>query len=395
MRGRVELGLMLGVFAAYGIGLSGANTMPILLGALMDGLALDSQSAGFLGTLELVAGALGSLVLAPRAATAPRRRLALGGGALAVGGYFLSAAAGGYGSVALVRVATGVCCGVVLAAGNAAAAGSKDPDRLFALVAFVAGVAATVLLWTLPYAVVPWGYAGGFVLLGIVCLVSLPLFWLLPAAPGVPERSEFTTHRLTGVVAATLAGAFMLDMCGQGLWAFTERIGVGVGLGLPEIGKVAALGNFSGLIGSVVAAWLGTRRGRTAPLAVGVAATACAQWFLVNAASGATYAAAQVGWGLAFYFTVPYIMGLAASLDRQGRWTVTVGALMMLGAAIGPLMAGSAIENWGYAGFAWLLMACTAVAFVSFVLVSTKIDRESRAQLRETEPPIAGSGGSA
>ena len=131
------------------------------------------------------------------------------------------------------------------------------------------------------------------------------------------------------------------------------------------------------------------------PLAVGVAATACAQWFLVNAASGTTYAVAQVGWGLAFYFTAPYMLGLAASLDRQGRWTVTAGALMMLGAAIGPLMAGSAIEHWGYTGFAWLLMAFTAVAFASFVLVSSKIDRESRAQLRETEPPIAGSGGSA
>lgn len=378
MRVRFELGLMLGVLAAYGIGLSGANTMPILLGALMDALELDSQSAGFLGTLELVAGALGSLVLAPRAATVPRRRLALVGGVLAVAGYFLSAAVGGYASIALVRIATGVCCGVVLAAGNAAAAASKDPDRLFALVAFVAGVAATVLLLTLPYAVLPWGYAGGFALLGVVCLIALPLFWFLPAAPGVPERSESATHRLTGAVVATLAGVFMLEMCGQGVWAFTERIGASVGLGLTDIGKVTALGNFSGLIGSVVAAWLGTRKGRTAPLAVGVAATACAQWFLVNAASGTTYAVAQIGWGLAFYFTAPYMMGLAASLDRQGRWTVTAGALMMLGAAIGPLVAGSAIENWGYPGFAWLMMACTAVAFVSFFLVSVKIDRESQ-----------------
>jgi MFS family permease len=369
---------MLGVLAAYGIGLSGANTMPFLLGALMDALALDPQSAGLLGTLELVAGALGSLVLAPRAATVPRRRLALVGGALAVSGYFLSGAVGGYASVAFVRVATGVCCGVVLAAGNAAAAGSRDPDRLFALVAFLAGVAATVLLVTLPYTVTPWGYAGGFALVGIVCLMALPLFWFLPAAPGVPEQSGFATRRVTGAVAATLAGAFMLEMCGQGVWAFTERIGAGVGLDLKEIGPIAAFGNFSGLIGSVAAAWLGTRKGRTAPLAAGVAATACAQWFLVNADSGTTYAVAQVGWGLAFYFTAPYILGLAASLDRQGRWTVTVGALMMLGAAIGPLMAGSAIEIWGYTGFAWLLMACTAVSFLSFLLVSVKIDRDSR-----------------
>jgi MFS family permease len=376
---------MLGVLAAYGIGLSGANTMPLLLGALMDALALDSQSGGFLGTLELVAGALGSLVLAPRAATVPRRRLALVGGALAVSGYFLSAAVSGYTAIALVRVATGVCCGVVLAAGNAAAAASKDPDRLFALVAFLAGVAATVLLWTLPYAVVPWGYAGGFALLGIVCLVALPLFWWLPAAPGVPEQGEFPTRGFTGAVAATLAGVFMLEMCGQGVWAFTERIGVGVGLDLADIGKVAALGNFSGLLGSVVAAWLGTRRGRTAPLAFGVGTTALAQWFLVNASSGTTYAVAQVGWGLAFYFTAPYMLGLAASLDRQGRWTVSAGAMMMLGAAMGPLMAGSAIESWGYAGFARLLMACTAVAFASFTLVSAKLARESETRLGESD----------
>jgi MFS family permease len=151
-----------------------------------------------------------------------------------------------------------------------------------------------------------------------------------------------------------------------------------VGLDLTDIGKVTALANFSGLLGSVVAAWLGTRRGRTAPLAFGVAATACAQWFLVNATSGVIYAVAQVGWGLAYYFTLPYIMGLAASLDRQGRWTVSVGAMLVLGAAIGPLVAGSAIESWGSRGFAWSLMACTAVSFASFTLVSVRIDRHSR-----------------
>jgi predicted MFS family arabinose efflux permease len=376
---------MLGVLAATGVGASGANMMPILLGAVTDAWALDPGAAGLLGTLELVAGALGSLAIAPRAAAVSRRRLALGAGALAATGYLLSAAAGGYASLAFVRVATGVCCGLALAAGNAAAAGARDPDRLFALVYVLGGTAVTVVIWTMQFAVAPWGYRGGFALLGLLCVAVVPLYWLLPDVARPAPDAGRAAHA-TPAALATLGGILLISICGQGVWAFTERIGVRVGLELGEIAGVLALANLLGCwLGSGFAALLGTRFGRTAPLGTSIAALGWSQWLLVNAASPAAYQAAQIAWGFAFYVAMPYVMGLAAALDRQGRWTVAAGGVSILGAALGPAAAGLAMQYGGFSGLGWLSVVCIALALLLFVPVSWSLRFECRSEAGPSE----------
>ena len=58
----------------------------------------------------------------------------------------------------------------------------------------------------------------------------------------------------------------------------------------------------------------------------------------------------------------PYLLGLSASLDRQGRWTAAAGAASMLGAALGPALAGTALEWGGNDLFGAFVIVCTAVA---------------------------------
>jgi len=391
---RAELALVIGVLAATGVGASGANLMPILLGAVTDALALDPRAAGLLGTLELVAGALGSLVIAPRAAAVSRRRLAIGGGLLAAIGYLLSAAAGSYASLALVRVATGAVCGLALAAGNAAAAGSRDPDRLFALVYLVGGTAVTLIIWSLQFVVEPWGYRGGFALMGVLCVAVIPLYWLLPDAATPASDIGHRPRHATSAPLATLGGILLISICGQGVWAFTERIGVRVGLGLGEIAGVLALANLVGCwIGSGAAALVGTRFGRSAPLALSVAALGVSQWLLVNARSPMEYQASQIAWGLAFYVALPYVMGLAAALDRQGRWTVAAGGVAILGSALGPAAAGLTLQHGGTTGLGWVSVVCVGLALALLVPVSWSLRSESQGGLGEPERAVEGESG--
>ena len=68
-----------------------------------------------------------------------------------------------------------------------------------------------------------------------------------------------------------------------------------------------------------------------------------------------------------FYFSVPYLFGLAAALDRQGRWAAAAGSAYLLGFAVGPAFAGTMIEYFDYKGLgvasaitamsAWLLLS--------------------------------------
>jgi predicted MFS family arabinose efflux permease len=305
-------------------------------------------------------------MLAPYAARVSRRRLAITATLLAAGGYVLSALAGGYGEVLAARVATGLLCGLVLAAGNAAAAASADPDRFFARVLFAMGAAAGLLFLALPQALGPWGYAGGFLLLGGICVVALPLFGWLPRhagpAPSTARSGGDASAATVVAVAGLLGGVFFHGMNTQAMWAFSERIGVRVGLSLEEIGLVLAVTTWVGLLGALLASWLGTRLGRGLPVLGGIAFLTLAMWVVAQSGASEVYTASLVIWGLAFFFVTPYMMGTAAALDRAGRWTVAAGAAQLFGAAFGPYAAGEVITRWGYPGLEGLVLAFGAAS---------------------------------
>ena len=374
---RADWRLTLGVLAAISLGYLGANTMPLWLGPVIDGFGLGSQQAGLLGSAELFAAALALIVVAPLVAGIPRRRLAFAAGTLVLLGYWLSAEVETYAGLVGVRVLTGFCAGIVLATGNASAAGGRDPDRIFAAVALIAGVIGSGVLAGLGYAAAAGGYSGVFLTLAFVCAIAIPLLVWLPALPDtLPRRVTPRTAPHLGLAPLALLGAlFVLNLAGQGIWAFTERIGVGIGLGTERIALWLAAANAIGLISAGAAMWLGTRLGRTLPICLGLTLNGLSQWVLVHAGSENLYALSQVGMGLAFYLWTPFAMGIAAALDHQGRWTVAAGGTVMLGVALGPWVAGAALEQLGSAGMSALVVGSTVCGLALLGPVSLALDR--------------------
>jgi len=53
-------------------------------------------------------------------------------------------------------------------------------------------------------------------------------------------------------------------------------------------------------------------------------------------------------WFGSYLFVVPYLLGLMARLDDLGRWVVAVDAMWWLGDAVGPPVAGIAVERSGF-----------------------------------------------
>jgi DHA1 family inner membrane transport protein len=372
---RLEWKLMFAVTAATGVGYLSADAMPMWLGAVMESLALGPEQAGRVGSAELLAGAVASLFIAPLAARIPRRRIALIACACVAAGYAFSAYASSYVALGLFRVATGFSFGIVVAAGNAAAAGARDPDRIFAGVAFFAGLAASVVLVLVGYMAESQGPTGIFLLLAGIVLIAMPVLLWLPASVAEQEVMPSATTRLSLMPLATLAALFLLSVSGQGLWAFTERIGSAIGLGTERIGWWISLANLAGLASAALATWMGTRVGRTVPIALAITLSGSAQWTLVNASSETVYVVAQTAWALAFFFWAPFVMGSTAELDRGGRWTVVAGAVTMLGVATGPWIAGQTLERWQNDGLSALLVGCAVTGLLLLLPVMIKLDR--------------------
>jgi predicted MFS family arabinose efflux permease len=353
-RARDSARLLPAVVIATSVGLLGSSTMPLMIGAVMDGLGVGAGRAGLIGSIELGAVAVVSLAIAPRVGRLPRRALAwVGAGVVAIG-CLLSATAGSLAFLLGARLLSGLGSGAASAAGNAAAASSRDPDRLYAKMAILGGLAAAALLGLLHYALAPWGYRGGYLALAAVAVLCFPLLSWMPPAPGA-DSSEAGTPAPRRHLALPLLAALLLEyVCEDSIWVFSERIGLEAGLDLKWVSLTLSGTTVAGLLGAGVATVLGTRLGRTGPILLGISLSAAARFAVAYAETPAVYVAGLLLWGVAFFFTLPYLMGSVAVLDRMGRWSAAAAGMMTIGAGLAPGTAGLLVELAGYRALGWL-----------------------------------------
>jgi predicted MFS family arabinose efflux permease len=112
------------------------------------------------------------------------------------------------------------------------------------------------------------------------------------------------------------------------------------GIAYDTVRYVLGVATFAGLTGGALAAWLGLRWRRVAPLVIGCLISLAGRWLYIEATATETLVAATLLWGVGFYFVGPYQIGLAAALDRRGRVAVAAAAAVNLGYGLGPTLGG-------------------------------------------------------
>ena len=76
---------------------------------------------------------------------------------------------------------------------------------------------------------------------------------------------------------------------------------------------------------------------------------------------------------IGYFFAIPYLFGLAAALDKQGRLAAAAGSVYLLGFGVGPACAGNVIEAFGYRGLGWIAGAVVLIAAMVLVGVARGI----------------------
>ncbi|MHC4066657.1 MAG: MFS transporter [Planctomycetota bacterium] len=354
-----------------------------MLGPIMRDYGLGEEAVGWLFSLENLAYALTILIAAGPLARLSRSRVAIGGAVLFCAGNVASAFAGSYEGLTLTRCLVGMGGGFVAAAGTAAAASTGNPERVFA----VATVASN-LLWSLepmaiPLATVPSGSSGGFLLLAGISLAMMPvLSWLLPprAARGAHEakpRLLAAPNRILAVVA--LSGTFVFEIGQGGVWTFVAQIGENVGLDEQATGNAMALTGLTGLVGGVVAAWLGNRIQHRVAIAIGIGINAIAAFGLAFTDDVGVYLALMWLWTVGYTFVVPYLMGALTAMDDLGRWVVANDGIWTLGDAFAPGIAGLLVERTGSYALLGGMAFCTGLACtIVMVLVLGRFEAQRR-----------------
>ncbi|MHA5049279.1 MFS transporter [Streptomyces sp. SD15] len=331
--------------------------LPTTVGRLNAGLPLSATQSGSLGSALLLSSATAGFVLASRVDRFGPRGLARTG---------LLLAAAGYGTAALTTTIPLVVAGAIVgglgsgAATTVAATGiaaQRDPHRTTTQGLLGVSALAGALYLTIPH--LGPGHGQPLAAIAVTALLVLSVTRHLPAhtpphpahTPTHPARTSRAAtplpHARSGLVLA--AAMFFWSLAQNSLWGVSGRIGLTqAGLTEVTVGAVFAAALGAGLLGVVAAGALGPRLGLALPIGAGTALIAGCIALSAAADDLASFASGEIAWNTLYPVVLSYVIGLAASLDRRGRWAVLVGSASSLGTACGPLTGSLLAARAGY-----------------------------------------------
>jgi predicted MFS family arabinose efflux permease len=244
---------------------------------------------------------------------------------------------------------------------------SVNPHRLFAIVGMALGVFAIVFLGATPNLIAAFG---GPALFGTFAMIMASAIVSFPTATARMDEDviDEVTH-LPPAVWFGVASVSCMALTQAMMFSFPERIGIDRGFSREAVtGVLIALG-FVNLFPAPLAAFLEKRVSPHAVLLAGpilqgliACAISMSGGFLLYAAPALFFAAVMI-------FSHTFAVGLLAKLDPTARALAGTSAILMVGAAVRPILGGLLVRGFGYPslGLAAVVIAATAVFLFSKV----------------------------
>jgi predicted MFS family arabinose efflux permease len=362
--GRITLGI------AHCAGLIDLIALPLWIGALVGTYALDPQEAGFLLTLFLIGVVVSSVLIAPLFNKLRGKWvacLAYAGASLAL---FEIVETRDFTRMAISHGLGGLCIGAALSIKDGTVARSENPHKLFAILGTALGTFALVFLSVMPSVMTAQG--GSVVFFAFSWMMAIASLFALFAFPEIEKNSESQEeNKVTNSSAKFgiwygVAGLCLMSVIQAMSFSFLEQAGLRQGYAVENINAILAVLGLINLIISVLAGVLQHRIPiqwvlRFGPLTQGILV------FLVYAGNDFfTYAVAGSLFVSLMIFTHIFAFGYLAKLEPTGRVLAGTPAMIMTGAAIGPILGGTLVKSVGYEGVGYAAILIAIAAFICF-----------------------------
>jgi predicted MFS family arabinose efflux permease len=317
----------------------------------------DPQQAGGLATLFLAAAVIASVVLAPVFARLPRRAVSVLGFGVAAAAFFGATVMQGFAGMAALHVMAGLAAGASLSVTHGTIARSANPHRLFAIVGMALGVFAVAFFAVVPTLLAKVGGAALFqafaAVMAFAAVVALVAF---PQVDGEPAAAAAPAARPAPLPGLTQAMTF----------AFLERVGNAREFGPAAVTGVLVALSIVNLFPAAFAAVTEKRWSARGVLLTGPVLQALLVALIMQSTVFAPYAAAASVFAAVMIFTHTFAFGLLARLETSGRALAATPAMLMTGAAIGPVLGGTLVKFHGYGSLALAAALIAAIAVFCF-----------------------------
>jgi len=369
--------------AAYGVYLA----LPLILGALSDRYGFTERDIGWTGAAENLGLLLGSVWVSTRARTGRFRSQILAGILIAMLGNVLTAGIQTFMPMASARLLTGFGSGVCYSAGVACLSLMRNSSRHFSLLIVVLVIINSLELWLVPSLLGLTGLGGLYFVFAGLFLFPAVLLGALPAQLSTGTAISSTQSLKTPQAFRSMAwwclfAIVMFNVAASAFWAYSERIGLSVGMSARSVSDTLTLCNLFSLTGGVLAYWLGRRWGQHRPQLVIILIMLLVFGSWSFRISSAGYVAGVLLFFEVWSMTQVYQLGPLSGIDATGGFVALVPAAQGLGQSAGPFIAG-ALLGWGmgYPGVLMVMSVFVIACFAGYLLVYLR--------LRHAQPELA------
>lgn len=370
----------LAVAAAYNVGLWGLYLQPQLLSPLMEKLQVSETEIGVLYGAENFLYFIAILLTTIPVTKYSRTKMAILGTVVVVAGSIASALTDSLTMLTFYRCIVSVGGGIASGAATASAAGSKDPVKTFAIAGMTYLFIFSVGRKFIPSGLEHFGVSGVFFGTAIFCAMTIPIYFFLnpPVKAESVGRNFFelikdAPYRLLAILA--MSGLFIYELGQNAVFTYMDKLGEKAGMDGNERGMAYLLSFSMELLGGGLAAWMGTRYGKFWPLICGLGLNISSAAMFTIVENPAYYIYMLFLWNLSYAFSLPYISGTLAALDKQGRWAVAGDAFWNFSSTPGPIIATLVVTNFGYSPLALWVFTSGAVGITLFCYTGRKADK--------------------
>lgn len=350
--------------------------LPLWVGILVASYHFDSQQAGGLVTLFLLGAVCASVLIAPRFNRLNRRLVATVGFLIAGLCFFTASQTTSYAQLALLHLVAGLSSSCALSMAHGTFARGENPHRLFAIAGFTLGIMGFAFMGATPHITQVVGGHALFIIFGgimafaaLVCALAFPSLHFSENPLGSQSVIKAPLAKIPASVWFGMVGISLMALTQAMTFSFMERVGHDRGFSSDSVTIVLVVLSLINIAAAALAGILEKRLSVRVVLFTGPALQILLSNIMMNA-SGFPFYAVSAAFFVAFMiFTHTFVFGLLARLDTSGRAMAATPAMLMIGAAVGPVLGGTLIKLVGYHGIGIAAFVFGIISLACFICV--------------------------
>ncbi|MEX0297735.1 MAG: MFS transporter [Kordiimonas sp.] len=354
------------------------NILAALVSGLVDGLNYSSALAGYVASANVYGAAFGAFLAVFAVGRIRWRKAAL----FALISLMVIDAASTQISSSNILIPTrfihGIVGGFLVGIVLSVIARTENPSRTFGMLLVIqAGI----------------GGLGLMLLPGMVPTHGTPiLFWalfaftsaaalMLPFIPVYPpkDKTRQDTSKQSAVnlkpLVLALIGIFLYQASNMGLAAYMIELGRSYSLQTAQISAHIGIAHWVAVLGALLVYILATKFGRLIPMVSGFILTIAGMSVLHFSETPVWFLIGNIIVSTTWAFLLPYILGICAEFDANGRMATLSGFCSKMGLASGPLTAAFILEDQGYDLILNLTITGIAISAAILLLPAQQLDQ--------------------